>query len=357
MDFQSDLRTRIEHITPIHPPGDIAMQKSLARPRRAVLRTVAMALAATALSVVAPFAAAQDYPTKTVRIIVGFPPGGTNDILARLLASKLQEKLKKPFVVENKPGANSAIGNDFVAKAPPDGYTLLVSSSGGLTTNPVLMKNLPYDPVKDFAPIALLGSFPLVVTVPASLPVKNFADLVALSKKSKDGKLDHGTPTTSFVLVAETIAAASGIKFNHILYKGSGPVATALLGGEIQVGVLDSPAVLEQVKAGKLKALAVTTAKRSAALPDVPTIAELGYPGYDAPIWTALVAPKGTPEPVLATLRTAVGDILKDKDMIDKMHALSLDPGDADSAALGKRIASDIARWTQVAKDANIQPQ
>ncbi|MDR6860680.1 tripartite tricarboxylate transporter substrate binding protein [Variovorax guangxiensis] len=297
------------------------------------------------------------YPDRTVKIVVGFAPGGTNDILARLVAAKLQDKLKQGVVVENKPGANSAIGNDFVAKAQADGYTLLVSSSGGLTTNPILMKNLPYDPVKDFEPIALLGSFPLVVTVPMSLPVKNFAELVQFSKTSKDGRLDHGTPTTSFVLVAETLTAAAGLKFNHILYKGSSPVVTGLLGGEIQVGVLDSPAVVTQVKAGKLKALAVTTAKRSAALPDVPTISESGYPGYDTPIWTALMAPKGTPAPVLARLRSAVGEILKDKDTVEKMHALGLDPGDADSAALGRRIAVDIERWSSVAKTANIKAE
>jgi tripartite-type tricarboxylate transporter receptor subunit TctC len=220
-----------------------------------------------------------------------------------------------------------------------------------------LLKNLSYDPVKDYEPIALLGSFPLVVTVPVALPVKNFQELIQFSKTSKDGRLDHGTPTTSFTLVAETLTQAAGVRFNHILYKGSGPVITALLGGEIQVGVLDSPAVMANVKAGKLKALAVTTAKRSPALPDVPTVSESGVPGYDAPIWTALMAPKGTPEPVLAKLRTTVAEILKEKDTVEKMHALGLEPGDADGAGLTKRIASDIARWSSVAKVANIKPE
>lgn len=327
--------------------------------RRQALRALsgAAAVGIASLAFHAPRAAAQAYPDKPVRIVVGFAPGGTNDILARLVAGKLQDKLKQGFLVDNKPGANSAIGNDFVAKAKPDGYTLLVSSSGGLTTNPILMKNLPYDPVKDFEPIALLGSFPLVVTVPASLPVKSFAELVQFSKTSKDGNLDNGTPTTSFVLVAETLTSTAGVKFNHILYKGSGPVVTALLGNEVQVGVLDSPAVITHVKAGKLKALAVTTGKRSAALPEVPTVAESGYAGYDIPIWTALMAPKGTPEPVLAKLRSAVGEILKEKDTVEKMHALGLDPGDVDSAGLHKRIVSDIARWSGVAKAADIKPE
>ena len=324
---------------------------------RALRGLVAATLAVGVVWLHAPHAFAQAYPDKPVKIVVGFAPGGTNDILARLVAQKLQDKLKQGFIVENKPGANSAIGNDFVAKSKADGYTLLVSSSGGLTTNPVLMKNLPYDPVKDFEPIALLGSFPLVVTVPASLPVKNFAELVQFSKTTKDGKLDHGTPTTSFVLVAETLTEKAGVKFNHIPYKGSGPAVTGLLGGEIQVGVLDSPAVITQVKAGKLRALAVTTGKRSAAMPDVPTIAESGYPGYDIPIWTAFMAPKGTPEPVLAKLRAAVAEVLQDKDTIDKMQAFGLDPGDADHAALARRITNDIARWADVAKTANIKPE
>jgi tripartite-type tricarboxylate transporter receptor subunit TctC len=346
---------------PIPPSfaGDNRMPHPVSAVRRQVLRawSGAAALAIGALLLHAPHASAQAYPDKPVKIVVGFAPGGTNDILARLIAAKLQDKLKQGVIVENKPGANSAIGNDFVAKSRPDGYTLLVSSSGGLTTNPILMRNLPYDPARDFEPIALLGSFPLVVTVPASLPVKTFAELVQFSRTSKDGKLDNGTPTTSFVLVAETLTATAGVKFNHILYKGSGPVVSALLGGEIQVGVLDSPAVMTHVKAGKLKALAVTTGKRSAALPDVPTVAESGYAGYDIPIWTALMAPKGTPEPVLAKLRSAVGEILKDKETVDKMHALGLDPGDADAAALHKRIVADIARWSGVAKTANITPE
>ena len=327
------------------------------RARRAYLHAVCAAATGLMLPTLAS-AAADNYPDKPVNIVVGFAPGGTNDILARLIASKLQERLKQTFVVDNKPGANSAIGNAHVARAKPDGYNLLVSSSGGLTTNPVLMKSLPYDPVKDFEPIALLGSFPLVVTVPFASPVKNFAELGAFARtKSVDGKLDNGTPTTSFILVAETLAAASGLKFNHILYKGSGPAVAALMGGEIQVGVLDSPAVVNQIKGGKLRALAVTTGKRSSALPDVPTIAESGYPGYDAPIWTALMAPKGTPEPVLAKLRTTMAEILKDKDTIDRMQALGLDPGNADAAALGKRIASDISRWEAVAKSANLKPE
>jgi len=324
----------------------------------ATRRLVTAGLATFALAHAAP-ALAQDaaWPDKPVRIVVGFAPGGTNDILARTLSIKLGEKLKQSFIVDNKPGANSAIGNDIVAKAKPDGYTLLVSSSGGLTVNPVLMNNLPHDPTKDFEPVALLGSFPLVVTINPNLPVTTLSGLVEYAKKNKGGALDHGVATSSFQLVAELLANTAGIKFNHINYKGSGPVVIALLGGEIQVAVLDSAAVVTQIKAGKLRALAVTTATRSAALPDIQTAAESGVPGYDVPIWTALMAPKGTPEPVLAKMRNAVKEILAEKDTIDKLQALGMEPGNTDGPALMRRISADIARWGSVAKAANMKAE
>lgn len=327
------------------------------RTRRASLHAICAAVAGIVLSAFAPAALADAYPEKTVSIVVGFAPGGTNDILARLISAKLQERLKQGFVVENRPGANSAIGTGFVAKAKPDGYTLLVSSSGGLTVNPVVVKDLSYDPVKDLEPIALLASYPLIVTVPAALPVRNLKELAQYAKQTKDGMLDHGVASSSFQLAAETLSTASGIKFNQVPYRGSGPVVAAMLGQEIQLGVLDSAAVMPQVKAGKLRALAVTTGKRAAAFPDIPTVAESGFAGYDVTIWTGLMAPKGTPEPVLAKLRAAVADILKEKDTVEKMHALGMDPGNADAKALGKRIVSDIARWDSVAKAANIKPE
>lgn len=334
---------------------DVMAQEAAMTRRRWCLS--AGAGAAAWLAAGAGWAQEAAYPSKPIRLIVPFPAGGGGDTMARLVMGRVATELGQSIVVENLGGAGGNVGSAQAAKAAPDGYTLLVSSSGGLTTNPVLMKSLAYDPEKDFEPIALLATFPLVVTVPASLPVKNFAELVQFSKTHKDGRLDHGTPTTSFVLVAETLTEAAGVKFNHVQYKGSGPTVMGLLGGETQVAVLDSPAVIPHIQGGKLKALAVTTAKRSAALPDVPTVAEAGFAGYDIPIWTALMAPKGTPAPVLAKLRAAVGEILQDRENVQKMHKLGLEPGDTDGAALSKRISSDIARWRRVAKAANIQPQ
>lgn len=326
--------------------------------RRRGLQALAAGIALCAnLSWLGAAQAADPYPNKPVKIVVGFAPGGTNDVLARLVSVKLQDRLKQAFVVDNKPGANSALGADFVAKSKGDGYTLLVSSSGGLTVNPVLMKSVRYDPVKDFEPIALLGTFPLVVTVPAALPVRNLPELVRYGKSEKAGSLDHGVASSSFQLVAETLASAFGISFNQVNYRGSGPVVQALLGQEVQVGVVDAAVVTSHIKAGTLRALAVTTGARSAAFPDVPTVAESGFPGYDAPIWTALMAPKGTPPEILAVLRTTVKEILAEPDTVSRLAALGVNAGDADSAALSKRIASDLVRWERVAAAAHIKPE
>lgn len=332
------------------------MAKQLINSKIRISKVLVSALLALGLTFQMGMAKAE-YPDKPVKIVVGFAPGGTNDLVARFIAAKLQTKLKQSFIVENKPGASSAIGTDFVAKAAPDGYTLLVSSSGGLTVNPVLMPNLAYKPEKDFEPIALLGTFPLIVVGSPNYPFQTIVGMVDYAKKQRGGELDHGVASTSFQLVAETLANATGIKFNHINYRGSGPTVTALLGGEIQVALLDSAAVMSQIKAGKLNALAVTTAQRSSALPNVPTVSELGFKGYDAPIWTGFLAPKGTPKPVIDTLRNAMKDILQDKELVEQLKGLGMDIGNTDSAALSKRISTDIKRWSEVAKKSGLQPE
>lgn len=317
--------------------------------RPALLAIGALVAASAAL----PAAAA--YPDKPVRVVVGFAPGGTNDILARLISAKLSERLKQSFVVDNKAGANSIIAAEFVAKAQPDGYTLFVASSGALTVNPALYSKLPYDPVKDFQPMALLGSFPLVVTANATSSAKTMADLKALGAKASDGRLNHGVASSSFQLAAELYASESHVKYTHVNYKGTGPVIAALLGSEIDLGFLDIAAVLPQVQAGKLKAIAVTTVQRSSVLPNVPTIAESGTPGYDVPIWTGLVAPAGTPAEVSDRIRAALKEVLAEPDTVKKLQALGMEPGNVDSTAFGKQIGKDIARWTSLAKSANIK--
>ncbi len=307
-----------------------------------------------ASSVALPFAVAAAYPDKPVKVVVGFAPGGTNDILARIISNKLQDRLKQAFVVDNRAGANSIIAADFVSKAPADGYTLFVASSGALTVNPAIYSKLSYDPVKDFTPIALLGSYPLVITTPASLGAKDVSGLKTLAAKAPGG-LNHGVASSSFQLAAELFSRETGIKFTHVSYKGTGPVLTALMGGEVDLGFLDIAAALPQIQGGKLKALAVTTSKRSSVLPDVPTVAEAGAPNYDVPIWTGLVAPAGTPPDVTNALRNALKGILADPDTIRQFQKLGMEPGDVDGAKFGRQIASDKAKWTGLAKSANIK--
>ncbi len=299
--------------------------------------------------------AAAAYPDHTVKVVVGFAPGGTNDILARIIAAKLQERLKQSFVVENRAGANSIIAADYVAKASADGYTIFVASSGALTVNPGLYSKLTYDPVKDFQPVALLGSFPLVVTVNASSPAKSLADLKAIGRKHPDGSLNHGVASSAFQLAAELYARESDVRFTHVNYKGTGPVIAALLGDEVDVAFVDIAAIVPNIKAGKLRALAVTTAKRSSILPDVPTVAEAGTPKYEAPIWTGLVVPSKAPPEVATVLQGALKEILAEPDVVKQLQSLGMEPGNLQGAAFGKLIGSDLAKWTALAKAANIK--
>jgi len=294
------------------------------------------------------------YPDHPVSVVVGFAPGGTNDILARLIAAKLQAKLQQPFVVENRAGANSIIAAEYVTRAPADGYTIFVASSGALTINPAVYSKLGYKP-SDFKPVALLGSFPLVVSANASLPANSLADLKTIASKRSDNTLNHGVGSSTFQLAAEYYARQAGIKLVNISYRGTGPAVTALLGNEVDIGFFDIAGVIAQIKAGKIKPLAVTTAERSPQLPDVPTIAESGVPGYDVPIWTALVVSKNTPDEVVQTLQGALKEILADPDTAAKYEPLGMMPGNADGADLQKRIDDDLARWDKVAKEANIR--
>jgi len=323
--------------------------------RRDILKACLAFGCATAIAVPA-FASAQ-YPDRPVKIVVGFAPGGTNDIIARVIASKLSDRLKQTFIVENKPGAASAIGTGMVAKATPDGYTLLVSSSGGLTVNPVTMKGLTYNPETDFDAIALLGTFPLALISNPSLGLNSVQDLIKKAAAEQPNTLNHGVASSSFQLVTEMFGKEAGVKFTHIAYRGSGPTLEAVMKGEVDVAMQDTAAVVAAAKSGMVKPLAVTTAQRSSALPDVPTIAESGFPGFDVPIWTALMAPKDTPDDVLKILRTTMAEILAEKDMVDRLAQLGMDPGNVDAEALQRRIRDDISRWRPLAEAAKMTPQ
>jgi len=294
------------------------------------------------------------YPSKPVRFVVGFPPGGANDILGRLVGAKLQERLGQTFVIENKPVANAIIATEFVAKAPPDGYTLLIGASGAMTFNPGLYDKLPYDPVKDFAPITMIGSFPLVLTVSPTLGVATVRELVTLAK-AKPGTFNYGAGSTPFQLAAELFKMQTGTDFKHVPYKGSAATVNALLGDEIALTFVDSPPVVGQIKAGKLRGLAVTSPKRAAFMPDLPTVIEAGVPDFEVVLWTSLFAPAGTPPAIVRRLQGEIAKILQIPEIRERMTAIGIDPIGGTPEELAAQLRADLIRWTKVARTAGIK--
>src|SRR5712691_89491 len=227
---------------------------------------------------------AQAYPSKPIRIIVGNPPGGGTDLMARLVGAKMQEAWRQPVVIDNKPGANSIIAAEYVAKAAPDGYTLLVSATGGMSVNPVVYEKLPYDSLKDFVPITMVGLFPLVLVVHPSLPADSVPELVAYAR-ANPGKLDYSAGSTAFQVATEMLKQMTGTDIRHIPYKGSAAAIAAVIAGDVQMTIVDTPPLVAQIKAGKVRALGVTAAKRAASMPELPTVAESGVPGYEMVLW------------------------------------------------------------------------
>lgn len=304
-------------------------------------------------------AVAIEYPSAVVRIIVGFPPGNATDTVARTLAAKLSETFNgAPFVIENRPGAAGSIGTSAVAKADPNGLTLLVGSSGTLAINPWLYKNLPYDPIKDFAPITQLVSLPMYVVVHPSVPANSLAELVALAKQ-KPGALNYGSSGdgSSNHLAAAVLAATTGMDLTHVPYKGSGPALTDLLAGRLSLMVDTAPAVLQYIKAGKVKVLAVTKPSRTAILPDVPTVSESGYPGFDAQAWLGFLAPSGTPQATIDALAKASAKILTSKSFVTKMASLGAEPVGGTPAEFAVHISAELKRWRGVIEKIGIEKQ
>jgi tripartite-type tricarboxylate transporter receptor subunit TctC len=318
--------------------------------RRHWLATAALSLAALTPALSLAQAA---WPNKPVRIVVPYAPGGANDILARVLAEKLTPVLGQPVLVENKPGAGAMVGSDFVAKAAPDGYTLLMAASGPMVFNPVLVAKLPYNPLTDLAPISIVGSFPLILAVNESSSAKTFKDLVALSKASPD-KSNYSYPAASFQLIMELVKAKSGLKALNVPYQGSAPSINAVLTQEVQMTLIDSGPIAALVKSGKLRALAVTSEQRLASYAQVPTLKEQGI-DLAVNLWSGLLAPAGTPEPILKRLQEEVARIMALPDVGERMAKLDIRPLGTSSADMGKTMASEIQLWSQVAKDNNIQ--
>src|SRR6202171_12492 len=269
---------------------------------------IASALAIVFGAMLPSAASAQDaYPTKPIRLVVPFPPAGGTDVLSRAVAQSISSNTKWLIVIDNKPGAGGNIGLETAAKSPPDGYTIAMGQTANLAVNPALYATMPFDPLKDFEPIALVSSQPLILVVANNSPYKSLKELVA-SAKARPGQLNMGSPGSGTIghVGGELFPRRAGVKFAHIPYKGAGPVVTDLMGGNVDLYFGNTQAVDALVKGGRLRALAVTSPKRLRAMPDVPTIAESGYPGFEASTWSGLVAPKGTPRPIVERLTADV---------------------------------------------------
>ncbi|WP_252374357.1 tripartite tricarboxylate transporter substrate binding protein [Hydrogenophaga sp. 2FB] len=324
--------------------------------RRHLIAALLCGSAPLALFAPAAHAQATDWPSKPVRWIVPFPPGGAMDAIARTLGEKASTALGQPFVVENKPGAGGNIGAELVAKAPADGYTIMITSIG-MATNKPLYGNLRYDPVKDFAPVSLLAVVPNVLVTNHTQPnVKTVADVIAAARKAP-GTLSYASAGngTSIHLAGEMFTSLTGVQMLHVPYKGSGPAVSDLLGGQVNYMFDSITSARAQLESGKLRALAVTTAKRSKALPNVPTMAEAGVAGYDVSPWFAVFAPAGTPKPVVARINKALLDAMKQPDVAERLSTIGAEPVGSTPEALATHLARESAMWTKLITERGIK--
>jgi tripartite-type tricarboxylate transporter receptor subunit TctC len=302
------------------------------------------------LSVAAASVLAQGYPDKPLKLVVPFPPGGPTDIVGRLVAQKLAEGIGQPVVVENRPGAGGTVGSTAVARAPADGYTLLYGSTT-LAIAPSLYRDLAYDPRTAFAPISLVSRGPIIAAVNAQLPAKTLKDFIALAKSSP-GRINYGSAGSGTPphLAAELFKTVAGVDLVHVPYKGGGPAVSDLAGGQVQVTFEGLPTLLPHIKSGKVRALAITGAKRDPALPEVPTFAEAGLPGYDANFWNGLVAPAGTPAEVIARLNSVLVQALATPEVHAALVRLGLEAAGTTPQQFGDFIAAEIDKWARVVK-------
>jgi len=301
-------------------------------------------------------APAGDYPKQPIRIVVTFPPGGSADAVVRMIVPRLNEKLGQQVVVDNRPGAGGNIGLALVAKAPPDGYTLGVGAAGALAANSSLYASMPFDPVKDLKPVSMLAAIPFVVIGHPSLPAKTMKDLLAQAK-TQPGKLSmaHGGNGTAMHLSAALLSQMADVKFVEVPYKGSGPAALDVLAGNVPLAVVDLPSALQHIRAGKLTAFAVTSPQRLPQLPDVPTVAETGLAGYDSTGWFGVVAPAGTPAPVIQRLNAEITAALNDEQTKASMRNLGVEPAPSRPEAFEAYIRSESQKWGKVIRQANIR--
>jgi tripartite-type tricarboxylate transporter receptor subunit TctC len=300
-------------------------------------------------------AMAEPYPSHPVKIVVPYPAGGSNDIIARILAQKLTERNGQPFLVENRGGASGNIGAEAVASSDPDGYTLLLTAPPPLTTNTALYKNLKFDPSRAFAPVSLVASVPIVLVVHPSVAARTVKELVALAK-AKPGTLDFGSSGNGSTnhLAGELLKSMTGIDIVHVPYKGAAPAMNDLIGGHIPMMFDNMPAVLPQVQSHVINAIAVAGANRASAMPDVPTVAESGVSGFEASSWFGLVAPAKTPAPVLATLEGEVEAILKMPEVQKRLTELGAEPGTISGDAFGQYLADETVKWAKIIRASGV---
>lgn len=304
------------------------------------------------------YAQSDEYPSRNITFLCPFPAGGGTDILTRMLASELQDKLKRPVIVENRPGAATQLAAGATAKSPPDGYTLLLAPITTLAIGPSVFKSLPYDTVKDFAPVGLVGSAHFALVANPSLGAGTLPELIALIR-SKNGQMSYATSgaSTPHHLFMEMFLKSIDAKAQHVPYRGSGPALTDVISGQVPMMMVDLAVALPQIKAGKVKAYGVTSAERVKGAPDIPTIAEAGLPGYAANGWFSVVVRAGTPPQIIDRLNGVLTAYLKRDDVREKLDVHAIEPRTGTPAEMRDFLASEIVRWAKVVKDAGIEPQ
>ena len=321
-----------------------------------VLRTTVLTMATVVTAVLAPPSMAQEYPVKAIRFIAPNLPAGPTDILARLLGQKLAEAFGQPVVIENRAGAGGNIGTELAAKSPPDGYTLVTGNNATFGANPSLYKKLPFDPIKDFAPIVLVATQPNILVVHPSLPVKNVKDLIAFAK-ARPGQLNYANSGTgaNAHLAAELFKSMTGTAIESIAYKSAAPALIDLMAGQTHMMFATSLSVMQHIQSGKLRALGVTTAKRVAAVKDLPTIAEAGVPGFEATTWHGVLTTAGTPVAIVNKLNAEINRALQMPDVREKLAGLGAEIVGGTPKEFADHIAREIPKWAKVVKAANVQ--
>jgi tripartite-type tricarboxylate transporter receptor subunit TctC len=314
------------------------------------------AIAAFVLAFLAGSAVAQSYPSKPVTLVIPFPPGGVNDVVGRIVATKLATELGQPVVIENKSGASGVIGTELVARAQADGYTIIMGNISTFGINPATFAKLPYDPLKSFAPITMLTVQPLVIAVHPSSPAQNLADLIKMAK-AKPKKLTYGTAGSSIHLAVELFSSLAGIQMTHVPYKGSGPATTDLVGGHIDVLFDPVSSLYPHVKAGKVRGLAISSLHRYEAAPELPTVIESGFPRFDIGSWQGLLVPAGTPPAVIDRLYKATVKVLEMPDIKAQLLKQGAQASPSTPQQFEQHIGTEIARWKKVASDISLKPE